>query len=634
MFLQISRGVTLVTLALWFASWLPGCASGDVASDETIAQVSQAQVESCKCVNAQGKPAEMKCYDSCFKAGANKCGEANEPCVSVCKFGAMTSEPRADCEAALPNGDGYRGVCADQGVTPDGRSGCCPGCLLQVGKEYVCGAPNDPKACGGVGGSCDVCKDEKPDDCLNPLCENGKCSGAYEPAPVGQVCSTDSGTAGHCATKGVCCDGCITPSGACFKGEDPGACGVGGRACVNCDDNLACNGREACKAGKCVDGLELNCDDGNVCTKDGCDEATGCTHVVDEGAGCSDGNGCTVNDKCNSNGACKGTPKVCDDGNDCTSDSCNAGTCEFEPVADDTTCDDGSSCTTDTTCQSGVCTANGDVTCHDTSNPCVTSSCGSSGTGACQEVNRPDDTPCDDGDPCTTNDACQSGQCVGGGDTDCDDNNDCTDDACDPDSGCVHDNASGECADGDLCTVNDRCQNGTCTGDPVECAASNECHAEGECDAESGLCSVLFQPDGTECGNSGECEGGACDGQTIPMAAGGTGGAAGAGGTAGESGEAGSGGSAGESPGSGGSGTGGSGKGGSGTGGDNGIGGAAGSGGVGGTFSGDSFVRDPKGCDCRTAPGGSEGIPHGGFALFGLFAVAGVRTRRRRRSRR
>jgi hypothetical protein len=53
------------------------------------------------------------------------------------------------------------------------------------------------------------------------------------------------------------------------------------------------------------------CDDGNVCTIDGCSPGTGCTHTpAPDGTSCNDGNACTVNDAC-SNGTCTGAPGPC-----------------------------------------------------------------------------------------------------------------------------------------------------------------------------------------------------------------------------------------------------------------------------------------------------------------------------------
>ena len=63
-----------------------------------------------------------------------------------------------------------------------------------------------------------------------------------------------------------------------------------------------------------------NCDDGNPCTNDACDAATGtCTHSV---VNCDDGQICT-DDFCNTaTGGCTHTPTNCDDANPCTTDSC------------------------------------------------------------------------------------------------------------------------------------------------------------------------------------------------------------------------------------------------------------------------------------------------------------------------
>ena len=53
-----------------------------------------------------------------------------------------------------------------------------------------------------------------------------------------------------------------------------------GRACTtdaDCDDGNACNGAEFCQAGVCFNRPPLVCNDGDPCTIDGCDPATGCT---------------------------------------------------------------------------------------------------------------------------------------------------------------------------------------------------------------------------------------------------------------------------------------------------------------------------------------------------------------------
>ncbi|MFQ5461501.1 MAG: hypothetical protein ACE5E5_02630, partial [Phycisphaerae bacterium] len=54
-----------------------------------------------------------------------------------------------------------------------------------------------------------------------------------------------------------------------------------------------------------VGGAPPNCDDGNVCTDDTCDPATGCVNTNNVAA-CDDGNACTTTDVCDGAGVCAG----------------------------------------------------------------------------------------------------------------------------------------------------------------------------------------------------------------------------------------------------------------------------------------------------------------------------------------
>ena len=75
-----------------------------------------------------------------------------------------------------------------------------------------------------------------------------------------------------------------------------------------------------------------DCDDGNVCTDDSYNPATGCVYTNNT-APCNDQNTCTTNDTC-SGGSCVGGAPNCDDGNACTIDSCNGdGTCAHSLMA-------------------------------------------------------------------------------------------------------------------------------------------------------------------------------------------------------------------------------------------------------------------------------------------------------------
>jgi Notch 1 len=76
-----------------------------------------------------------------------------------------------------------------------------------------------------------------------------------------------------------------------------------------------------------------------------------------EGYPCTDGDFCTVNEAWN-NGVCTSTtPKSCNDGNDCTSDTCDstAQTCTNAPVSEGSGCDDRNPCTLNDVCNAGMC---------------------------------------------------------------------------------------------------------------------------------------------------------------------------------------------------------------------------------------------------------------------------------------
>jgi hypothetical protein len=94
--------------------------------------------------------------------------------------------------------------------------------------------------------------------------------------------------------------------------------------------------------GTCFAHCDQLCDDGNACTIDACDAAEQC--LVDHPpVSCNDSNLCTL-DSCNPATGCESTPKVCLDGALCTVDACDplTGNCAFPPVA----CPTGQTCNT------------------------------------------------------------------------------------------------------------------------------------------------------------------------------------------------------------------------------------------------------------------------------------------------
>ncbi|MGB0591688.1 MAG: hypothetical protein ACPGU1_18585 [Myxococcota bacterium] len=343
--------------------------------------------------------------------------------------------------------------------------------------------------------------------CVRLSCVEGRCLATVDegaPCNDGSVCTADD----TCAPQGFCrgtpleCDdaspcttdscvydaGCVhtpAPGIACDDGDlctgndrcsEAGLC-VGGpidcsdtNPCTDtwcdpvvgclaeanhapCDDLNACTAPDYCQNAVCR-GAPLSCVDDDPCTVDACDLEQGCMNPpLPEGSLCDDGDGCTHDDRCLAD-TCIGLTSTCDDGWDCTLDSCEGGTCIHLPepgtcitsegcipvgshpveapclvceatnmlvasdLAEGMPCpDDGVACTTDL-CEDGTCMhSNAPGTCHrpdgtcvsvgEAITPCLT--CVDTGTGAPAA----EGTPCDDDSSCTVEDACDgAGTCT------------------------------------------------------------------------------------------------------------------------------------------------------------------------------------------------------------------------------
>ena len=120
----------------------------------------------------------------------------------------------------------------------------------------------------------------------------------------------------------------------------------------DCDNGLFCDGQETCDpVNDCQPGTPPSCDDGVGCTIDECDEgADSCSHETNA-AFCDNGLFCDGVESCDPVADCQsGTPPSCDDGIDCTVDSCNEGADSCDSVPDDVLCDNGLFCDGYETC--------------------------------------------------------------------------------------------------------------------------------------------------------------------------------------------------------------------------------------------------------------------------------------------
>lgn len=248
--------------------------------------------------------------------------------------------------------------------------------------------------------------------------------------------------------------------------DDGDAC-TGGEACaaglcaggvVKCLDDEPCNGVESCDdAGNCGPGVPVNCDDQNECTDDVCNDQGGCDHTFNL-AECDDDDLCTTAGVC-AGGVCTQIKPKCNDSNNCNGvETCDAGSCYAGTAPN---CDDGSECTDDS-CDVAL--------------------------GGCK--NTDNSKPCDDNDPCTLESMCIGGDCTLTQVNACNDGNPCTEDLCDSNTldGCLNpavqsglECPGGICIKGDcvctpscdltVCNVGDGC-GGTCGCEAgVDCVA-------------------------------------------------------------------------------------------------------------------------------------------------------------------
>jgi len=385
----------------------------------------------------------------------------NEPCTTDAFSGGNCSHTQqADCSLCGSDGVCLNGVCQTGGQN----------------SEVIC---DDGDAC--------TQKD---------ICQGGQCTGSD---PV--VCQPldQCHEAGSCnAENGACSDPAKTDGTA-------------------CDDADACTQSDTCQAGVCSGANPVVCEATDQCHETGsCDSSTGaCSNPEKaDGSACDDADACTEGDSCQA-GVCSASSEVqCTAPDQCHGASCNpqSGQCEYPALEDGAACDDGDGCTQSDSCQSGECTGGDPVQCE-ASDQCHDVGECDSATGACSDPAKADGAACDDADACTQTDSCQAGECTGSDPVTCEASDQCHDaGVCDSATGACSNPAKTDgttCDDGSLCTSDDTCQSGVCTGEAVTCQAHDECHLAGTCDEQTGTCTNPLAPDGSEC-TDGTCQQGIC----------------------------------------------------------------------------------------------------------------------------
>jgi len=565
------------------------CSDGDACTlaDECLQGRCRGQPRDCSALDAP-------CLVGQCDPGSGDCQPVARPDGTACDDGLFCTDPDA-CRDGLCTGparDCDDGDDCTADSCDEGAADCQHTLVPNPGAE---GPAGDPSCQNGVDDDCDGLTDDADPNCAgctadadcddqNP-CTSDSCQGlacSNQPLPDGTACddglfctSSDSCTAGVCSGAARDCSAGAAPcqEGICLEDQD--TCQFRDKVDESpCDDGLYCTVGDRCLQGQCQ-GSSRDCDDGDECTSDSCDEAAAaCHHELQPRPGSE---GLEVADSCDNNrdDDCDGLTDGddpdcvecsddadCDDGNPCTSDSCQQGSCLNQAVAEGTPCDDGLYCTNPDTCQGGRCSGPG-RDCTALVDACHGAICNEQ-EDSCQAVARPDGTPCDDSSYCTNPDSCQGGTCTGPA-RDCDDQDPCTADSCDEvaascqhvllpnpgaegppghgscsggldedcdgltdldDPDCYDCQQDGECDDGnpcttdscDLgvcthqprpdgsncddglwCTVGDSCQSGACGGTPRDCSSlADACH-DASCDEGEDSCQQTVRPDGTIC---------------------------------------------------------------------------------------------------------------------------------------
>ena len=353
------------------------------------------------------------------------CNGKNDVCTS--------STPAA--AGADGDGDGYIGCTGCTKTDPDPRKNLattlkgCGDCDDGKPTTY----PGAPEKCNGV-----------DDNCANGLTDDGtgECSGGTS-CCGGSGCIDLETSFDHC---GSCSDGCNSETAdRCVSGT----CRCGSSTTPACTSGLNCSGGSC----KCItNGLCSGCCSGGTC------HSTSVSYCGLNGEACdncNDGNSCT-SDSCNSSGNCS---------NPAITGSCPGGTCRNGDCC--TGCWTGSSCVAGNSVTACGTAGNTCGTC--TAPACQNPTCG----GSCGTTNQP------------VNTACTGGKCTGTGSC-------CT--GCLSGTTCQPGNTVAACGGG-----GNACQ--TCT-------STNEC-LDPTC--PSNACSTTPKPDGTSCDSGyGICSGGAC----------------------------------------------------------------------------------------------------------------------------
>ena len=489
-------------LLLGLIALLSGCSSATTGADSTLPDASNSG-------RFVTQPPEEVTPPSSDDAEQATSEDVSAPLEEADTSGPEESDVASACEEGKACNDGdlctkndvcTEGVCAGEPITCDDEPSAP--CESASCVEGICEVSIDDGFCF-IDGACWT--EGQPNEaepcqrCVPVLAttswsnNDGASCGSGDADP----CNPSSCQGGACVTSPVECPD-EDPNPCMSSGCVAGVCEPLELSGTPCDDGDPCTTGEVCDKGNCLGGTS-DCDDGLSCTVDACTGAA-CAHEVAAGFCAIDGM-CLAAGELNPLNPCA----LCDP----------AISQEAWTPQDGVPCDDGSACTSDDLCSAGVCVS-GPSMCPDDGNPCTTSTCEDN---LCDMVPAPQGTPCDDGDPCTQGDTCANSACMPGAVPEeiCDDalDNDCdgaTDEDCEPaPTGCTYHN---DCYPEKLCgswytTGTKECSD-PCAGDS-DCPPSFIC-SKVPGSVNAGYCepAIGIGGQGAACTTGADCGTGLC----------------------------------------------------------------------------------------------------------------------------
>lgn len=394
--------------------------------------------------------------------------------------------------------------------------------LNETCQSGICTA-GEPRDCSHVSDLCNagVCN-EAQNNCVKERLPNGTACDAGVYCTVGQTCQSGACVGGHprdCSHLDDACNMglCSNSLNQCYAVSDlfNGA---------PCSDGLFCTTGDVCQSGTCVGVTPRNC--AHVLTTPACqiphcnEDADICQALpANEGDVCDDGLFCTVDTQCQS-GSCLGTPRDCAalmTEPQCQSASCDeiGRRCLVNAANNQQACSTGDFCLVGERCSAGVCTSGQPRDCspHMTQPQCQTVSCNSL-ESRCDVLPANEGQVCSNGSFCVVGESCAAGVCQGGHLRDCAHvvvDPQCQAPYCDDvaaNCAAAPINEGLACSDGNLCTLEDRCQAGVCQGDPNTCDDGVTCTVD-SCNPDTGGCANI--PTASLCDNANECTVDTCD---------------------------------------------------------------------------------------------------------------------------